>query len=113
MPNVSDFYFTFTAAIQRPTVTKGTSGGAKRVWATVSGLADLPASVQPANAGDIRLFGGRNLAVSHAVYVQSDPGIRRGDRMLLSDGRKFVIRGVLNYASFDRLYKLVCRELLT
>jgi len=33
--------------------------------------------------------------------------------MLLSDGRKFVIRGVLNYASFDRLYKLVCRELLT
>lgn len=113
MPNVSAFYFTFTASVQRPAVTKGVSGGAKRAWTSVTTLSDLPASVQPAAAGDIRLFGGRNMSVSHAVYVQSDPGIRRGDRLLLSDGRKFVIRGVLDYASFGRLYKLVCRELLS
>lgn len=112
MPNVSDFYFTRTVTVQRPTVTKSPTGGAVRDWAAVSAYTDLPASVQPMAVGEIHAYAGRQLEVDHNLYIQSDPGLVRGDRLAASDGRIFTLVGVVNYASFDRLYKVVCLELL-
>jgi hypothetical protein len=113
MGNVSSFYFTHTATVQRPTVTKAKAGGAKRAWASVEALSDIPVCIQPASANDVNLFSSRNLIVSHALYMESDPGIRKGDRILVSDGRIFVVRGSINFVSFDTLFKVMCRELLS
>lgn len=109
---ISAFYFNYTVSVERASVTKDKGGGATRDWAPVSGLINIAASVQPASADDIALYAGRQIRISHSVYLQSNPGIQRGDRLRVSDGRYLVVRGTLDAAGFGRLYKVVCRELL-
>lgn len=105
-------FFTRTATLERPAVSQDAAGGATRGWAAVAGAAAVPAAVQPLAARDVALFAGRNLEVTHAVYLTADPGFERGDRLAVSDGRLFAVAGVLDQAGAGRVFCLVCRELL-
>lgn len=108
----SALFFTKTVTLERPAVNQDAAGGATRAFAPVSGSTDLAAAVQPLAARDVALFAGRNIQVSHAVYLSQDIGFQRGDRLRVSDGRLFTVAGDLDYAGAGRLFRLVCRELL-
>ena len=108
---ISSSFFTKTVTLQRPTVTKDKAGGAKRDFENVSGMVSIPAAVQPLSSTDINLFAGRQIQVSHAIYVERDIGYQRGDRLIVNDGRIFSIRGTLDFAGAGRIFKLVCREI--
>ncbi len=109
---ISPLFFTNTVTLSRPVITKDGAGGAVRAWTDVPDSIAITAAVQPSSPSDISLYAGRNIQISHSVYVEQDLGFQRGDRLVTNDGRIFSIRGVINYASFNLIYKLVCRQIL-
>lgn len=110
--NVSPFYFNYTIALQRPTITKDASGGIVRDW-TIIPQSDIVASIQPMKLSEQQFWETRNLEVDYKIYVESDPSFKRGDRAVVrEDGRIFSVEGVQDYAGFQRLYMILAKELL-
>lgn len=82
-----------TITLERMTSVKDTSGGAGRsAWATVSGMADVPADIQPASAGMQLNYSQRQLEVSHTIFLSQDIGAVGTDR-ITSGSRIFKIQG--------------------
>lgn len=108
---ISPLFFTKTVTLERPVVTKDTSGAPKRTFAAVAGTVPVLAAVQPLSAHAIGLFAARSLDVDHAVYTETDPGFQRGDRLAVSDGRYLSVEGLLDQAGAARVFKWACKEL--
>jgi head-tail adaptor len=106
----SALFLTKTVTLQRPTFTRDAAGGKVPAWAAVANATDLPAAVQPLTSHARLAYAARQIEATHAVYLGADPGLRRGDRLAVSDGRYLLAEGALDAGGAGRLYKLPCRE---
>lgn len=74
-----------TCDLGRTTATQDESGGAvlqdEDFYAT-----DEPAFVQTASASDIKEFRADGQRVTHMIFLQRNPGLRKGDRLIPRDG---------------------------
>lgn len=100
-----------TVTLRRPSVTKDVSGGSARVFAAVDGAEGLPASVQPLSDQEQQKFAARQLFVTHAVYLDQDPGVLKGD-VFRHDvtGKDYVILSFQDQAGRGRLWAAYARE---
>lgn len=97
------------ASIQRPTPTKGTSGGEIDFLADV--YSDLPCCVQPASGTDLVFYNQRNIQVTHTIFTDRAVSVRNGDTITYN-GRTFILKGVRNLIELDRVTALDCYEYL-
>lgn len=104
---LSHLMFT-TVDVQRPTYSKGTSGGIKESWSTV--YDDKPANVQPVSASWLVQYAQRKIDVSHTVYFDSNPTIQVGDRIVYGS-RNLLVKGVRDLIELDRVLAVDCLEL--
>lgn len=58
---------------------KDRSGGQQDAFADVTGLTDVPATIQPRSATAPPVQGQRQVVITHAVYLKSVAGVQRGD----------------------------------
>lgn len=108
---ISDCYFNDEITLEKPVTKQGASAGAQAKWETVNEVA-IRAAIQPMSVRDMNLYAGRQIKVSHNVYIEEDPGFKRGYRLRSSDGRYFTIKGVIEFAGTDRVWKIIADEIL-
>jgi hypothetical protein len=83
-------------------------GARVNAWTVVS--ADMPAWVQDAKTEVVESYARRELHVTHAVYILTNPGIREGWRVTDQRGRTFSVIGFKDEAGLGLLYRIDCSE---
>jgi hypothetical protein len=76
------------------------AGGAEVPSNQPAYVTDEPAFIQTAGAREISEFKARNMNVTHHVFLQRNPGLKLGDRLIARDGilscpyvgREFAVR---------------------
>ena len=102
--------------LQRPAITKDTSGGSVRSFQDVSGVVEVIAAVQPASHREKQTFAARQLFISHVVYFDADRDVRRGDRIFhpatagSESGKYYVVLSYHNQAGRGRVFAAYVRE---
>lgn len=107
---ISDVFFNDEVTLEKPVGLKKPSGSLKRTWEVVG--SSIVAALQPMSVREMELYAGRQIRVTHNCYVESDPIFKRGYRLVNKDGKKFIIKGVINFAGTDRVWKIICKEIL-
>lgn len=79
--------------VNRPTPTKGTSGGEKDTYATV--YTNLRCMVQPVSPHWLIQYQQRRINVSHSVFTNANPTIKTGDKIAFGS-RTFLVQGFTN-----------------
>lgn len=107
----SPFWYTHTAAVQRPSNAQDTAGGRDPAWAVVTGLSALACSVQPETGRAIELYASRGLEVDTTVYFRVPVAVRPDDRLAIGSAKYLVValgdeaeQGRVVWVSCKRLY---------
>lgn len=100
-----------SATLERPTITKDSSGGSVRSWTTVD--SDVAGRIEDLSAKDQLAYMQKSMVVTHYFTTQNGNG-RNGDRWLTSDSRYLLIQGsmkVRGMGGIDTYYEYQCEEL--
>lgn len=108
---ISDVFFNNYITLEKPSNVKDSSGGVRKTWVTVTDT-PIKAAIQPMTPREQHLYAGRQIRASHSVYIEEDPRFKRGYRLVDQNGKKFVIKGIVDFAGANRVYKIICRELV-
>jgi len=91
------------ATIQRASSVREPGGARRTTWADL--LVDISVWVQDASSQVRIAYAARELQVSKSVYYYDETAILEGDRVLY-DGAYYVVRGWLNMAGLNRIWRL-------
>lgn len=97
-----------TVTVNRPTISKGTSGAQKNTYSAV--YTALPASVQPVTANWLALYMAKHIEVSHSVFFNSNPTILIGDQIVFGT-KTLEVKGVRDLISLSRVLAVDCLEI--
>jgi len=89
--------------LQQPSYTVDAVGGRVATWKTVGNA--RPAWVQDASSDIVLAYARRDIKVTHRIYVQTNPGVKEGWRILFG-ARYFLIVGVSDMAGLNELYAI-------
>lgn len=96
-----------TITVQRPVVVRSAMGDARdHIWEPV--VSGLPASIQPASARIVEAYARRQMYVDVSIYVDQNPGIGEGYRVL-ADGTLYDVVGATDRAGLSRLWRIDAR----
>lgn len=105
--------FRHTITVQRKATTKDTSGAQVENYTAVTALTAIPCLVQERHGKAVRMIGGRQVIVSHAVYLESGLDIRRGDRLFWEqEGIHLIHHGVSDMGGQGRISRIEASETL-
>lgn len=100
-----------SATVESPTFTKDGSGAPRRTFASL--YSGVPVSVDSVSSHDQEVYAQRNMVVTHRVYTRQS-GIAIGHRILTSDGRYLVVKGVDTFSpplgAIPTHYRVLCEE---
>ncbi len=101
-----------TATVQRPVPTKDLSGGSRQNFTAVTGLIDIPCSVQPHKGKATRVLGQRQVFVTHRLYFGADFALLRGDRLYVNEtAQTFTcLSSLMNFAGRSVCWTVDCLE---
>jgi len=97
-----------TVNVNRPTPSKGTSGGQKNTFAAV--YTNLPCSVQPITATWQIVYSQRHIETTHSIYFNSNPTIQIADQIVFGS-RTFMVQAIRDLISLQRVLVVDCLEL--
>ena len=98
-----------TVVVNRPTPTKGTSGGQKNTLTAV--YSNLPCSIQPMSATWLALYGQRHIETSHTLFFASNPTILIADQIVFGS-RTFLVQAIRDLISLQRVLAVDVLEIL-
>lgn len=93
--------------ISKPVEGRDAVGGRETTWKDTQ--LDVACWFQPASSRTLTLYRTRNITVTHTIYFSSDPELFEGYRLFF-DGRYFIVLGVKNSGSLNRLWEVHARE---
>lgn len=96
-------------SVQRPTPTKGTSGGEIDSYTTV--YSELACCVQPVSTSWLVRYAQRGIDVTHTIFTNQGPTIRNGDRVVYGT-RTFLVQGFRDLIELTRVQVIDCKELM-
>ena len=86
--------------VNRPTPSKGTSGGQTNTYATV--YSALPCSFQPVSASWLIQYAQRAINVTNTLYFNSNPTILIADQIIMGS-HTFLVQGVRDLIASGRV----------
>jgi hypothetical protein len=104
---------TQTVTFQRPLVSLDSSGGPSKSYTNLAGATSVPGLLQPLSAQEKLLYAQRNITVSHRLWVGSNYGLRRDDRVLKDSepGRYYLVVQLLDRAGQGRVFEVILKEI--
>ncbi len=98
-----------TVTIERKSSTKDTSGSPVATWQAVADLDNIPALIQPKHGHAMKLFGQRQVFLTHYIYLAQKYDIRRGDRVSHREtGHYFTVHGFEDMAGQTSAWRIEC-----
>lgn len=94
-----------TVNVNRPTPTKGVSGGQKDTFNTV--YSALPCSIQPITASWQILYSQRQIETSHTILFNSNPSLLIGDQ-LIGTSATYLVVGIRDLITLQRVLAVDC-----
>lgn len=95
-----------TITVQRPVITKDTSGGSIRTYAALSGVTNVPAAIQPLNDMERQKYAARQIYQSHIIFVDQDYDLKKQDLVVDSTGIKYVVESFQDEGGRGRVWTI-------
>lgn len=101
---------TSTVSVNRPTPSKGVTGGQKDTFSTV--YTGLPCSIQPISANWQILYSQRQIETTHTIFFAApEPSLLIGDQ-LVSGSTTYLVQGIRDLISVGKVLAVDC-EVIT
>lgn len=75
-------------------------------------IPDLPVRISPLSARDRVLYQQYQYPVTHKVFAPGEAGVSPGEALVLDDGRRLLVHGVLNPSEAGHHLELLCEEIV-
>jgi head-tail adaptor len=73
---------------------------------------NVPVRISPLSARDRVLYQQYQYPVTHKVFAPGEAGVSPGEALILDDGRRLLVHGVLNPSEAGHHLELLCEEIV-
>ncbi len=105
----SYLFASHTVNVLRPRSVHDASGSNKQTFTLVTGLSDIPASIQAYHGNAERKLGQRQVIISHHIFLFSNINAQRGDILQSPQtGLSYLVHGIEDQGGRGRVWLFEC-----